>query len=76
MNPSQNATLFSASEYLELCVTANKGCHHKLHHLPQLIIQYLWLLQLCLQINLYTLQNNEQHLQEELFIMCIMYQQF
>lgn len=41
MNPNQNATLFSASEHVELCVTTNKGSHHKLHHLPQLIIQCL-----------------------------------
>jgi len=34
MNTSQNATLFSASEHVELCVTINKGSHHKLHHLP------------------------------------------
>lgn len=41
MNPSQNATLFSASEHVELYVTTNKGSHHKLHHLPQLIVRYL-----------------------------------
>jgi hypothetical protein len=76
MNPSQNVALFSASEHVELCVTTNKGSCHKLHHLRHLIIQYLWLLQLCLQINIHMLQKNEQHLQEKLFIMCIMYRQF
>jgi hypothetical protein len=39
MNPSQNATLFSPSEHVELRVTTNKGSYHKLHHLSQLIIQ-------------------------------------